>query len=115
MGRSALDLPKIFILVVAVVGLIDLINFKDPNIIQYTVFDSRIDPEEINFGQNYGGFIFGIFDGEGEGKADGYSKLDPAYGKFVLEMQEEVDEEETTITSLSIDEFTKENFPEGYE
>ena len=53
---------RVFILVVAVIGVIDLFNYKDPNIIQYTVYDRRSEQEDINFGENYGSFYFGLLD-----------------------------------------------------
>ena len=34
---------RIFILVVALVGVIDLFNYKNPKITQYTIFDKRTD------------------------------------------------------------------------
>ena len=51
---------KSFILIVAIVGVIDLLNFKDPSIVQYTIFDRRLDELEINFAETYGSFVFGF-------------------------------------------------------
>ena len=65
----------------AVSGLIELLNFKDPSVVQYTIFDKRSDPDPINFGENYGGFIFGIWDMENNVSAP----LDPAYGALKLQ------------------------------
>ena len=50
----------IFILVVATLGVIDLVNFEDPTITQYKIYDKRQDDQEINFGENYGGFLIGL-------------------------------------------------------
>ena len=51
---------KIFILVVAMIGMLDLFAYKDPNITQYSIFDKRSDNQEFNFEENYGGFIIGL-------------------------------------------------------
>ena len=53
-------MQKSFLLVVIIIGVIDLYNFRDPKIIQYTIFDKRNDETEISFGGNYGGFIIGL-------------------------------------------------------
>ena len=49
-----------FILVVAVIGVMDLVAFKDPNITQYRIFDKRDDNTELSFSELHGGFFFAI-------------------------------------------------------
>ena len=49
---------KVFILVVAVMGVIDLFNYKDPNITQYKIYDKRNDNREFNYGELHGAFLF---------------------------------------------------------
>ena len=63
---------KIFILVIAAIGLIDLCTFKDPNITQYSIFDKREDGVEVNFGEKHGGFYFGFL----HNTLGGYSAFD---------------------------------------
>ena len=60
-------------------GVIDLYNYKDPNITQYTIFDKRIDDKEINFAGNYGGFAFSL----GQ-PGNNYHPLDATLGSFHL-------------------------------
>lgn len=40
-------MQKVFILVVSILGVIDLYNYRDPNITEYTIFDKRNDGTEI--------------------------------------------------------------------
>lgn len=94
-----------FILIVALIGIIDLFNYKDPNIIQYTIFDKRTDPAEINFGDNYGSFVFGFKNGLN------YEALDPRYGHIEMRLIDRV----KGLTQISIDEVNKENFPQETE
>ena len=42
------------------IGIIDLFNYKDPNITQYRIFDKRSDDQELNMAGNYGSFLIGI-------------------------------------------------------
>ena len=93
-------MQKGFILVVTILGVIDLFNYRDPNITQYSIFDKRTDGAEINFGQNYGGFIFTI-----QGLQETNAPIDPEMGYFSLKLIEKV-AGETKVTQLSIDEFT---------
>ena len=51
------------LLVVVIEGLLNLITTKVPSIQQYSVFDKRTDDKEFNFGESYGGFLFGLYDG----------------------------------------------------
>ena len=51
------------LLVVAIEGLLSLTSTKVPSIHQYSVFDKRNDDKEFNFGESYGGFLFGLYDG----------------------------------------------------
>ena len=68
---------------VAVVGVIDLYNHKDPNITQYTIFDKRTDGEEINFAESYGGFAFSFGD-----HTDNYFALNATFGSVQLNYHE---------------------------
>ena len=38
-----------FILAVIVIGVIDLLNYENPNITQYKIYDSRKDDKEFKF------------------------------------------------------------------
>ena len=106
---------RTFILVVAVIGLIDLFNFKDPKITQYRVFDKRNDDHELNLGENYGGFLIGIQDLD----SHLYQPIDPKYGSLTLsQVQESIgvdDQISTKFATISVDEFTQENFPDEFD
>ena len=43
LGAIVSFVEKVFILVVAVMGLIDLYTYKDPNVTQYSIYDMRND------------------------------------------------------------------------
>ena len=43
---------KLFILVVAVLGLLDLFAYKDPSITQYQIEDNRKDDKLFNFAEH---------------------------------------------------------------
>ena len=102
-------MQKIFILVVTILGVIDLFNYKDPNITQYRIFDKRTDGNILNFEENYGGFFFGVPD-----LNDKNIPLDPRYGQFSLVLLEFNDQVKIR-TELSVDEYNKENFPDDFE
>ena len=101
---------KSFIFVVAIISILDLLDYRDPNITQYKIYDKRTDGTEINFGENNGNFLLGI------GKYSSIIPLEAQYGKFAISMMEyrtladgtQVKEE----TKISLDKFTEENFPE---
>ena len=59
-GAFLTIVQKVFILVIAVMGVLDLLAYKDPNIVQYTIYDKRNDDSELNLAENKGGFIFAI-------------------------------------------------------
>ena len=61
-GAFLTIVQKVFILVIAVMGVLDLLAHKDPNIVQYTIYDKRNDDSELNLAENQGGFIFAIGD-----------------------------------------------------
>ena len=44
-------LIKSFLLVFAINGTIDLINYEDPQITQYDIFETRRDGDEVNLGE----------------------------------------------------------------
>ena len=45
---------------ISVMGFLDLKNYEDLNIIQYDIYEKQNDDVEVNFGENGGGFLFGI-------------------------------------------------------
>ena len=45
---------------ISIMGVLDLKNYEDLNIIQYDVLEKQNDDVEVNFGENGGGFLFGI-------------------------------------------------------
>ena len=59
-GAFLTIVQKVFFLVIAVMGVLDLLAHKDPNIVQYTIYDKRNDDSELNLAENKGGFIFAI-------------------------------------------------------
>ena len=60
LGALATIALKTFVLIYASVMLLELAEYKDPDITQYTVYEPRTDGEEINFGEGLGtlGFSF---------------------------------------------------------
>ena len=106
-GAFLTILQKIFILVVAVFGLVDLFAFKDPNITQFSIFDKRTDDVEFNFGEMHGGFYFGFFNPT----SFSYSAFERYLDVSILQV--EIDEGEIfpTDIEISVDQFTQENFP----
>ena len=40
--------------------MIDLVNYKDPNITQYRIFDKRNDDQELNMAENNGSFLIDL-------------------------------------------------------
>ena len=106
---------KVFILVVAVMGLIDLFTYKDPNITQYSIYDSRQDNKEYNFKEANGSLLFGIF----HEKDEKYVDLDPRYGRMRMGQRTTKWNDDlsydTDIMDVSVDRLTRENFPNEYE
>ena len=62
-------------------SLIDALEYQDPQITQYTIFNPRIDGTEYNFGEMYGGLSFGFVDQ----RNFGFPKLDTRIGRFMLD------------------------------
>ena len=99
-GAMLTLMQKSFILVVTIIGVFDLFNYREPKITQYTIFDKRNDGKEINFGENYGSFVFGLHD-----LFDKFQPIDARYGYFELVLAEYTGEIKRE-TKLSIDEYT---------
>ena len=53
---------RVFMLVFIVTGVLSLMNYSDPQITQYKIFDNRSDGREINLGESYGNVLLGWFD-----------------------------------------------------
>ena len=73
-------LHKSFIFVVAVISILDLLDYRDPNVTQYNIYDKRSDGTEINFGENNGKFLLGI------SSYRGIIPLEAKYGYFAISM-----------------------------
>ena len=70
-----------------VLAMIDLVQFKDPQITQvsfftginvcgqFSIFEPREDAKEINFGKNFGDITFGFLSQQG-----GWQEIDPKIG-----------------------------------
>ena len=106
---------KIFILIVALIGILDLFSYKDPNITQYKMFDKRNDDTEYNLAENYANFLIGF--GTNDGNVE---PIDPRYGSIKLSQSAEVDEDDDEVSlaanfEVPLDFFTKDNFPSEYE
>ena len=108
---------KVFILVVGVMGLIDLFSYKDSNITQYSVYDARLDGKEINFKEAHGSFLFGIIDYRNENHE--YVELDPRFGKLTMAQLTIAYGDDlkpiNVIQEVSVDKFTRKDFPEEFE
>ena len=53
---------KGFLLLYLTLAFLELTGYKDPKIIQYTVYDPRVSGDEINLGESHGAFMFGLQD-----------------------------------------------------
>ena len=96
----------------AIEGLLSLTSTKVPSIHQYSVFDKRNDDKEFNFGENYGGFLFGLYDGG----IFSQIPIDPRYlNVSIVQVLQNKGELSFADISISVDLFTKENFPQEYE
>lgn len=51
-----------FMLVFTVMGTLELLDFQNPTVSQYTVYDDRIDSPEVNLGEALGDLFFGFVD-----------------------------------------------------
>ena len=80
LGAIVSFVEKIFILVVAVMGLIDLFTYQDPNITMYSVYDARLDGKEISLEEANVNIIFGIYNKQ----LNQFVKLDPRFGKLTI-------------------------------
>ena len=61
LGASMTLGMKVFMLFFILTSTINLLDYKNPQITQYQIYDSRSDGKEINFGDSYGDVIFGFF------------------------------------------------------
>ena len=62
-------------------GFVSLITYDNPQITQYTIYESRNDGKELNLGENHGEFLFGFFNYlEG-----GFVAVDPTICTFKLQ------------------------------
>ena len=52
---------RAFMLFFIVTSVIDLIDYKNPQITQYQIYDNRSDGRELNFKESYGDIIFGFY------------------------------------------------------
>ena len=47
-------------LIFALIGVLELLDYKNPTISQYRVYDSRNEGKEVNLGEAYGWPMFAI-------------------------------------------------------
>ena len=73
---------RFFILVYGLMSLIDVLQYKNPQISQYTIYSHRNDMETINFGETYGNIAFGFLRDDNT-----FPELDPSIGTFSLSIQ----------------------------
>ena len=71
---------RLLILVIGILSLIDLVRYKDPKVVEYTVYENREDDEEFNFSELHGNMVFSLFNSK-TGKNE---QLDPRFGNFIL-------------------------------
>lgn len=101
-------------LVVAALGLMDLVAYDDANVTQFQVFDARTDGREFNFGELLGNFFVAIY----KINADGSGNLVPLDKRFLnLDIEQtKVEYKGDTLqlkrTPVSVDEYNAVNFPE---
>ena len=81
-------------------GVLDLFAFKDPNIIQYTIYDKRNDDTVLSLGEHKGGFIFAF---------SSFTTSFSEYQKYLdvrIEQYELVNGEVTSHSQISVDQYT---------
>ena len=61
LGASMTMAMKVFMLFFILTSTINLIDYKNPQITQYQVYDSRSDGREVNLGESHGDLLFGFF------------------------------------------------------
>ena len=107
---------KIFILIVAVIGVIDLFAYKDPNITQFKIFDKRNDDTVINLAENHAMFLIGFFEMATieDPTIPSFVKIDPQYGRIELSQVIEDLPDNPKYEQVSLDLFTRENFPNEF-
>ena len=49
------------VLLFAISGFISLTTYENPQITQYTIYESRNDGKELNLGESHSEFLFGFF------------------------------------------------------
>ena len=65
LGAVFTVLIKGFLLFYLATSLLDLREYKDPQITQYTIYDPRITDDQVNLADSRGTFIFSVFDQNG--------------------------------------------------
>ena len=50
-----------FMLIFTLTGVLALLDYKNPQINQYRIYDERVDGREVNMGQAQGFLMFGLF------------------------------------------------------
>ena len=70
-----------FILIFGLYSLIDIYEYRDPQITQFTIYDKRQNEAEINFGEAFGSIAFGFQNP----KNLSFIELDPRYGTLTLD------------------------------
>ena len=60
-GGTLTLFENFFIIVVAILGLIELMAYKDPNVTQFKIYDARENGKEFNFGEHHGNFLFALY------------------------------------------------------
>ena len=71
---------KAFLLVFVVQGTLSLFNYEDPQVFQYTIYESRRDGKKVNLGESRGNFAFVWFN-RATSTAD---EPDPRYVTFSI-------------------------------
>jgi len=61
LGASMTLAMQVFMLFFIVTGTINLMDYKNPQITQYQIYDSRSDGREVNLGKSHGDLFFGFF------------------------------------------------------
>ena len=71
----------VFLLTYSMMSVLGALDFQDPKITQYTIFNARDDGTKYNFGELYGSFTFGFV----SQTKFGFPEPDPRIGYWMLE------------------------------
>ena len=90
---------KGFLLLYLMLAFLGLTGYKDPQIIQYTVYDPRVSGDEVNFGDSRGALMFSLMDSN----TAYFIRNDPSMLSFSIELLNHEFKDNEIIFNTEID------------